>query len=226
MPYVPSKKTDGKSTDREILNVVIEGLALKLADQISNNLSLVKFYIRSFLKTARLLRRLLRGWPILFTESPEAKLAIAIYKTSKLYGYEGAYLGELNYPIFRILQRVPQILVMRGVWKNELRYWLYACGVEALFAVALKTAKWGVGIGGVMIDIKDEYKRRINLPYEAEQIIRHGDCVDAVYYTRIAEVVDESGNKIGYQEVMLKKSDDTLFKDVLGYQIVVRKKSG
>lgn len=34
MPYIPSKKTDSKSTDREVLDAVIERLAADAATRI------------------------------------------------------------------------------------------------------------------------------------------------------------------------------------------------
>ena len=41
MPYVPSKKTDGKSTDREILDKFVEIQAEESAKKITNNLFVV-----------------------------------------------------------------------------------------------------------------------------------------------------------------------------------------
>lgn len=87
------------------------------------------------------------------------------YDVSAKYGYEGAYLGECNYVWTRFIQRVPQIKVARGEWKesDELRYWLYACTVEALTCAAAQTQAWDIGLGGVFEDIKDEYKRRTKM---------------------------------------------------------------
>ena len=149
MPYVPSKKTDGKSTDREILDVAVE------------------------------------------------KLANAICDVSIPYKYDGAFLGELNYSITRLIQRIPQLMVDKGFFKSALRYWIYA------------------GIAGVLIDIKDEYKRRVNTSYEAAQIVKSGDCYDTPYYTKLVEIIDQIGKVVGYQEVMIKKEDDN-GQDILG----------
>ena len=225
MPYVPSKKTDGKSTDRKVLDLAVEAAAKEAAGKITNNFSLISVYKGIFLYVARELDFLLdkdkddeKGF------GADTALAKAIYETGEKYGYEGAFLGELNYSITRFIQRVPQIKVERGDWKEELRYWVYAATIEAITGAAYETRELGLGISGVFEDIKDEYKRRMNTAYEAEQIIKSGDCYDGSYYTRLAEVVDEDGKHIGYQEVMLERSDETLHKDVLDQRVVLKKK--
>ncbi len=148
MPYVPSKKTDGKSTDREVLDKAVEALANQVAERITNNLSLIKIYKQTFYKTALSLEELIRGDVV--DGTLESTLAQAIYEVGEKYGYEGAVLGELNYSFTRFIQRVPQIMVEKGKWKEELRYWLYAATVEALTYAADKTKCWSVGISGVL----------------------------------------------------------------------------
>lgn len=226
MPYVPSKKTDGKSTDREDLDVALERVSQDAATEITNNFSLVRVYKRIFESIAARLSFLAtnsRTHPD--KGSSAALLGNTIFDVGRSYGYEGAFLGELNYTITRFIQRVPQIKVKRGDWqeKDELRYWLYACTVEALTDAAI-TWNTGVGIGGVFEDIKDEYKRRVNTAYEAAQIVKSGDCYDAPYYTRLIEVQDEYGVLIGHQEIMLKRSDVTLSQDVLDGVIILKRK--
>ena len=61
--------------------------------------------------------------------------------------------------------------------------------------------------------------------YEAAQILKSGDCYNTPYYTRLIEIVDENGNLIGHQEVMLKRSEATVGQDLLDWQIVVRKRN-
>ena len=224
MPYVPSKKTDGKSTDREILNSAVEKLAKVAAAKITNNLSLIEVYKSIFAKVAQELRSysVIQGG--VSSGSEESALARAIYEVGAKYGYEGAYLGELNYAFTRFIQRVPQIKVKNGEWTQELRYWLYASTVEALTYTAYETKGLGLGISGVFEDIKDEYKRRVNTAYEAAQIMKSGDCYDGPYYTRLVEVVDDRGAHVGYQEVMLKRENATLDKDILEGKIVLKKK--
>ena len=221
MPYVPSKKTDGKSTDREVLDQAVEIVAKEAAGKITNNLSLIGVYKNLFLDTAWALKEFFcDGYA---SDSSGATLAKAIFAVTKNYDYEGVYLGELNYAITRFIQRVPQIMVEEHKWDQEFCYWLYAATIEALTCVAVKTQNFGIGVGGVFEDIKDEYKRRVNTTYEAEQILKSGDCYDTPYYTRLVRVVDEKGAVIGYQEIMLKRSGATIGKDLLDFSIVARK---
>lgn len=222
MPYVPSKKTDGKSTDREVLNAAVECLASDVVARIANNLSLIPVYKSVFIGVAKSLHALIDGVSI--DKSIEADLAQAIHDVGAKYNYDGAYLGELNYVLTRFIQRVPQLKVQSGAWAEELRYWLYAATVEALTYASYETRNLGIGVSGVFEDVKDEYKRRVNTAYEAAQILRSGDCYDTPYYTRLVEVVDEAGTLIGHQEIMLKRSTTTLNQDLLDFHVVVRKK--
>lgn len=224
MPYVPSKKTDGKSADREIIDRAVEVVALQSASEIKDNLSLIQVYESVFKEVADSLFDLCYNMPPRQSHSSATALGLVIYTVGDKYGYEGALLGELNYAITRFIQRIPQIKVQMGDWKDELRYWLYAATVEALTYVANNTRDFKIGISGVFEDIKDEYKRRVNPAYEAAQIIKSGDCYDTPYYTRLVEVVDEKGRHVGYQEVMLKRSEETLHLDVLHGKFVLRKK--
>ena len=132
-----------------------------------------------------------------------AILVEAIGEVSARHGYEAAFAGELNYAVTRILQEIPRELIRRGEIKEELRYWIQPL------------------MYGVLNDVAQEHKRRVNIAYEAAQILKSGDCYDTPYYTRLVEVVDESGVVIGHQEIMLKRSDETLGKDVLDVQIQV-----
>ena len=227
MPYVPSGKTVPPAEDRKVLDPFIDALAEDLAERITGNKTLSKTYRESFYKIGVLLRELLfsdgQKTP---GDSKERALAEAIYKVSEKYGYWGAHLGELNYCITRLIQRIPQIKVAKKEWKesDELHYWLYASTVSALTHAASHTEKLWIDVDGVFTDIKDEYKRRVNVAYEAAQILKSGDCYDTPYYTRLIEVVDEDGKAIGHQEVMLKRSPETVDLDLLPWQIVVKKK--
>lgn len=225
MPYVPSEKTDGKSQDRNICDAAVELAARQAAADIHaiDNFTLIAVYKRVFREISRTLHNLelQRTKTNKFAAgqfiTPYNALGEAIYSVGATYGYVSAFLGELNYAITRFIQRVPQIMVETGTWpaKNELRYWSYACATEALLVVALEAKDWEIGVFGVFTDIVLEYKRRVNTAYEAEQILKSGDCYDAPYYTRLIEVVDSEGEHVGYQEVMLKRRDKTLKEDVL-----------
>jgi hypothetical protein len=135
---------------------------------------------------------------------PLAKaLADGIAKVAAGYKYDGAFLGELNYSLTRLIQHLPRSLQEFQGFKDEIRYWLYA------------------GIVGVLVDVKDEYKRRVNVGYEAAQIEKSGDCYDTPYYTRLIDVVTKLGEKVGTLEVQLKRSDSTLNIDKLPMKIMV-----
>ncbi len=228
MPYVPSIKTDGKSTDRVILDLAVESVAVEAASQITRNLSLIVIYKKIFSTIGtRLIQLVSHNDTNRKFDAPTFELARIIYDVSRRYNYEGAYLGELNYAITRLIQRVPQIKVANGDWEesDELRYWLYACTVEALTSKAVDFKDSGIGISGVFEDIKDEYKRRVNTAYEAAQILKSGDCYDAPYYTRLIAVEDNTGKSIGHIEVMLKRSNETLGIDVLNHSLVLKEKT-
>jgi hypothetical protein len=96
------------------------------------------------------------------------------------------WAGDLNYSLTRVIQLVPKILVKHGAWQKEFRYWVYAATCGALERASLSTDRFSGDIDdwiktvivGVLIDIKDEYKRRVNAPYEEKQIAMNGDCYD------------------------------------------------
>lgn len=137
---------------------------------------------------------------------PIAKEAAeAIAAVAKKYDYTGAFLGELNFFITRILNHLPRALVKTGESQSELKYVLQA------------------GMFGVLIDVLLEYKIRVNPAYEIAQIIKSGDCYDTPYYNKPVEVVDESGKIVGHVYVNMKRSDKTVGQDVLeGVQIVLK----
>ena len=232
MPYVPSKKTDGKSTDREVIDAALAPLVSSVAAEITNNFSLRPIYERVFIETASSLWGMLENSnendeELTADERLTWNLAKAIYETGAKYGYEGAYLGEFNYAFTRFIQMVPQEKVKRGDWepKNELRYWLYAETVTALKHAEEQTESLDIGVDGVFRDIKDEYKWEVNRSYEIAQILKSGHCYFTPYYNRVIEVVDEDGNHVGHIEVMLKRSEATLNIDELPLQLVLKKKN-
>lgn len=133
-------------------------------------------------------------------------LANAIVETAMRHKYDGAFAGELNYSLTRLLQEIPRGLVEAGQFTEELRYWIQPL------------------MYGVLLDVALEHKLRVNTAYEAAQIVKSGDCYDTPYYTRLVEVVDEQGKVIGHQHVMVQRSEETFNQDVLDYKIVVRRK--
>ena len=222
MPYVPSRKTD--MDDREVIDLAVAKVARYAASKITNNLSLIRIYRKIFLDLVYDLSSFLKDMRPLAESGEVKKLAQAIYEVSKKYEYEGAYLGELNYAITQFIQLVPNYKFEGFVWDQELRYWIYVCTVDVLVWASRKTEDLGIGVSGVFVDAKDEYKRRVNAAYEAEQILKNGDCYFASYYTRLVEIVDEEGKLIGHQEIMMKRSDGTVNCSLLDVQLVARKK--
>lgn len=222
MPYVPSKKIDAK--DREIIDPAVEGLAKKIALKIVFNQDLKKQYKKAFVGVAKLVDEYLEGRGT--GRTPEAILASSIVKAAQPYGYYGAHLGEFNYAITRLIQRVPQIKVANGAWeeKNELRYWIYIETVGALRYAENRANELGCTSGEVFEDVTDEYKWKVNRAYEMAQIVKSGDCYDTPFYMRLVEVVNEDGSHIGYIDIGLARSDDTVGKDVLEGQFVLRRR--
>ena len=124
-------------------------------------------------------------------------LANRIVVAAKQHGYDAAFAGEMNYALTRLLQDLPRNLIKHGVTKEELRYWMQPL------------------MYGVLLDVILEHKRRINVSYEAHQIMKSGDCYDAPYFTRLVEIVNNDGEHVGYQEVMLKRGEN-IQPDVVG----------
>lgn len=129
---------------------------------------------------------------------PVKALSDAIAEVSARHNYEGAFAGELNYSITRLLQEIPRSLIKQGQLKEELRYWIQPT------------------MYGTLLDIVLEHKRRVNTSYEAHQIVKSGDCYDTPYYTKLVTVSDNNGNHIGYMEIMVQRSDETINEDVIG----------
>ncbi len=221
MPYVPSKKTDGKSLDRELIDIAVHKLVVSLVKNLKEAIDVFDKFYRALRQTCSIINATEEGYGVCI-RTPEQMLGKVIYDIAKKYNYKGAWLGELNYAVTRLIQEIPKELVKAGLATSELRYWYYAEVVGYLGALSfhyqsIRDTNWvDQGMAGVFTDIKDEYKRRVNVSYEAAQIIKSGDCYDAPYYTKLIEIVDQFGQVVGHQEVMLKRSSSTLNKDVVG----------
>jgi len=209
MPYVPSVKTDGKSQDRILIDEKVVEFSNIIAKDINTNRDILLAYTATFIEIGTLLlnyeQEVITKW-----STPIEKLASTIYhRVAKKYNYEGAFLGELNYAITRLIQEVPKRLVEQDKQKSELRYFIYAYTVEALTRANyyFNRLPQMYGIGGVFEDIKDEYKRRVNTSYEVAQIIKSGDCYNTPYLTQPAEVIDQNDKVVGHIEVMIKREN-------------------
>ena len=74
----------------------------------------------------------------------------------------------------------------------------------------------------MLIDVILEYKRRVNTSYEAEQIIKSGDCYDTPYFTKLVDVVDKNGRVLGKMEIMVKRTPELVESDIFQYQLVAK----
>lgn len=195
-------KESAITNDRATIDEQVVLLAKEMAEKVTTNYSVRSILDSTFISVVR-----------------ENALGKAIRQVAEKYNYEGAYLGELNYAITRLIQEFPKAVVKTGKWKEELRYWLYAIITESLIKMA-QCIGLPIGVSGVFEDIKDEYKVRVNEAYEHVQIKKSGDCYDAPYYSRVMDVVDKTGKLIGTVKVNMVRSDETLNLDILPTKLV------
>lgn len=202
MPYI-------SLSERPAIDKSVEALATEISSNLSrgeNKETEVSVLYRSaFGAVTKAILELERGKP---ARGPDRTRGLA----EEIFGEEGsetgAWLGRLNYALTRLIQRVPEKMVEKGAWKEGFRYWVYAMTVGALERSALDVHAsegegWPIdGIVGVLVDVKDEYKRRVNSAYEMVQIRKSGDCYTTRYRTELAEFRDSSGEVAGYVEVM------------------------
>ncbi len=184
MPYV--KESHRKKLD-PFLNLVAEEL-VKSSAALEKPQEIGHVYFTSFFDITLSVKELALGKPIGSTNSSTSEdLAKAIYEAGSDDG--GFWAGDLNYALTRLLQIVPHRLVAQKRWDREFRYWTYAVTAGALEKTVLAINEQGakstqekiwidIALVGVLTDIKDEYKRRVNTPYEEEQRRINGDCYD------------------------------------------------
>jgi hypothetical protein len=119
------------------------------------------------------------------------------------------WLGNLNYAITRLIQMVPHSMAQKHGWKSEFNQRIYLMTAGAIEHTALAVREryvpgnieWVLdGLVGVLFDIADEYKRRVNIAYQAVQMKERGDVYYVPFRTEIVEVKNQFGK--GYQEIM------------------------
>jgi hypothetical protein len=208
MPYIPPQNRPAIDQRAEAL---ADRIALRLEKE-NLTAAISEVYRDSFMKIARGIAALEKGAAPPQPADEEQALAQTIVAAAKAYQQQGGFLGELNYALTRLIQLVPYRMHQRGVWKEALRYWLYAETVGALVRTSYELhAAFGNdwisnGMAGVFEDVKDEYKRRVNTAYEALQILKSGDCYEkAPFHTQLVEF--ETGGAKGWIEVMLPKQE-------------------
>ena len=157
--------------------------------------------------------------------TPAQRLGQQLFDVAKRKGgsIRVDWLGNLNYVVTRLIQIVPRMLVTKDMRESEFTHALYLLTSSAIEQTALEirtrrlppNIEWVLdGLVGVLFDIKDEYKRRVDIAYEAVRIKSLGDSYDTPFRTEVVEVTSGNGNK-GYQEIMMdfrgvtqKKSED------------------
>jgi hypothetical protein len=204
MPYIARD-------DRPPLDARVDALAQELASKLSRELNkdteISMCYRESFLGIANALEKLEYGKKQ-DSRGKAEELAQEIFSGAQKYGYRGAWVGALDYSLTRLIQVVPAKMVKNGTWTEAFRFWVYALTAGALERAAMTVHSRGRddwvadAIVGVLCDVKDEYKRRVNIAYEAIQIKKSGDCYDARYRTEVVEVKDDAGSVAGYEEIM------------------------
>lgn len=185
MPYI-------RREIRPEIDPYVEHLAEEVVDELGGRtLELGELYLKKLMEVCNTLYMLvtLGGAP---SKSVGERLAARIVEVSKKHAENGNWreglLGNLNYAFTRLIQVVPRKLVERGLWKQQMRYWVYAVTAGALEACAQKLFSepldyFKVALIGVVNDVKDEYKRRVNAAYEDEQIRKNGDVYEGPYRT-------------------------------------------
>lgn len=225
MPYIAME--DRQALDGAI-DALAESLVTRLTETLNGDTDVSVCYGKAFLVLAKTIYDIEVGGEPEETGGANstpaaAHVAMEILRLVRArYAYRGAWAGCLNYAVTRLIQLVPAKMVERKAWKEEVRYWLHAQTVGALQNAALRVSRvaghpsdgaWETGrpgpndwvidaLVGVLIDVKDEYKRRVNSAYEAVQIRRSGDCYTTPYRTELIDVKDKQGNVVGYQELM------------------------
>jgi hypothetical protein len=205
MPYISAEERPAIDKRVEALAEEVSGA---LAREENKDTEISVHYRETFVAIARGLLQLERGKK---AKGPihVRNLTVEVFgEAGEASGDRGAWLGRLNYALTRLIQVVPEKMVEKGSWKEEFRYWVYAMTVGALARSAMEVHAlegegWCAdGLVGVLVDVKDEYKRRVNAAYEAVQIIKAGDCYTTRYRTELSEIKDAAGRVVGYSDVM------------------------
>jgi hypothetical protein len=204
MPYIANE-------DRPLIDLEVQNVADEIVQFSVTPIQVFDRFYKAMRDACMIIDACQNGFGITIP-SVAKRLGRTIFDMARKYNYDGAWLGGLNYATTRLIQIIPKIIVEKNMITEEFRYWYYAevvgyLGALVKFYQDVDNTDWiNQGFAGVFEDVKDEYKRRVNVSYEAYQNIKTGDCYDSPYYTRLIEVKDQLGNPIGYQEIMVKRS--------------------
>jgi hypothetical protein len=202
MPYIPPG-------NRPAIDEKVSALAEEIVEDMAKSGKTAEvsvYYREAFVQIAGFVRRL-ESEAGAAPGSRAEELAAVVVETARGYEQLGAWVGELNYAITRLIQMVPYRMWKRGVWAEPLRYWLHAQTVGALTRAAYElhgreeNDYVGNGLAGVLEDVKDELKRRVNTAYEAAQINKSGDCFELVPYRTVLTPF-KAGEVEGFIEIL------------------------
>lgn len=202
MPYIDAK--DRPAIDEKV-DALANELATKLIERLNGDTEISLCYKESMLTIANAIDDLEQGKKENLGGAEE-ELARAIFSGAGKHGYRGAWLGGFDYAMTRLIQVVPAKMVEKRAWNEDFRFWIYSQTVGALTRAAMTIHSQGKsdwvtdGLVGVLTDVKDEYKRRVNSAYETFQIVKSGDCYDTRYRTQLVSFGE--GKAAGYQEIM------------------------
>lgn len=185
MPYIVPES-------REQLEPFIEDVVNEISTRFQTDGELVRALVEAFLTISGSIKAYFSNHELNKHNAYQTlglKIVRGISSTDS-YEIRMGWAGDLNYCITRILILLPKKLMLLGILKKEFAYWMYACFVGALFEIANIVADTSGQddirgcLAGVFIDIKDEYKWRVNRAYERIKIQENGDCYkDAPFYT-------------------------------------------
>jgi len=203
MPYIPPQNRPAIDSPVDVLAEEIVATLIK-----NNHTAEISVHYRQVFRTIAEFIAQLEYQPDRKPTNKAQELARAIVDTARGYNLKGAWAGELNYALTKLIQLVPYKMFKCRTWDESLRYWLYAQTVGALTRTAYELHKStaddyvGNGLAGVFEDVKDEYKRRVNTAYEAAQIRKSGDCYEHVPF-RTQLVPFKVADTDGFIEIML-----------------------
>src|SRR5579875_3661162 len=126
---------------RPEIDPYVDFVAEEIVDELGGKtIELGELYLRKLFDVCiTLYLQVLGGAP---NRGATGKLAAGLLEVSKKHAEDGAWreglLGNLNYAFTRLIQVVPKKLVDRGLWKQSMRYWVYAVTAGALEACAHK----------------------------------------------------------------------------------------
>jgi hypothetical protein len=182
LPYV---KREHRTKLDPIIQKISEELASSAKEEVSNPQKISQIYFECFREIAYEVACIASGVRSVENENRSShELAIAAIELGN--SDSSFWAGDLNYSFTRIIQLVPKNLVRAGTWQKEFRYWSYAATAGALERAAVAADRFPDDVEdwiktvltGVLFDVKDEYKRRVNAPYEEKQIAMNGDAYD------------------------------------------------